>query len=345
MWNRFATIGVVVLVVLLAACVVIYLKRESIVDYAIRDRLQSSEDNSFPNDPNGIRVLLCGTGTPEPRAVTQACTLVAAGGRMFVFDAGEGATRSLVHSGVPIGDIDQVFITHYHSDHFNGLATLINQSWNWGRTAPLPVAGPVGTVDVVGALASAYALDNQYRMDNMSDLAHTRNTAQAVPTDIEFPPGAPSARVYDDDGVTIDAHLVVHEPVRPALGYVLQYRGKKVFISGDTRVSPQNLPAMRNADLVVHEAYASHLVRRAVPVMRELGRDHDARVAERTMAYHADTIELAKQAEEAGVRHLALTHLIPYPDGRLNRLLFTRGMSDHFHGRITVGEDGMQLVV
>ena len=56
-------------------------------------------------------------------------------------------------------------------------------------------------------------------------------------------------------------------------------------------------------------------------------------------------IALAKQAQEAGVRHLVLTHLIPYPDGVVNRYLFTRGMSDHFDGEITVGEDGMQLVV
>lgn len=345
MWNRFTIIGAVVLVVLLVASIVIYLKRDAIVDYAIRDRLQSAEENSFPNDPNGIRVLLCGTGAPELSAAAQACTMVSAGGRMFVFDVGEGATRSLANCGVPIADIEQVFITHYHSDHFNGLGTLINQGWNWGRTEPLRVAGPVGTVDVVGALASAYALDNAYRMDNMSEAVQNPSAAQAVPTDIAFAAGAESVRVYDRDGVTIDAHLVAHEPVDPALGYVVQYQGKKVFISGDTMVSPRNLPAMRNADLVVHEAYATHMVRRAIPIMRELGMDHDAQVAERTIPYHADTIALAEQAQEAGVRHLALTHLIPYPEGTVQRYLFTRGMSDRFSGEITVGEDGMVLEV
>jgi ribonuclease Z len=152
-------------------------------------------------------------------------------------------------------------------------------------------------------------------------------------------------RVYDRDGVTIDAYLVAHEPVDPALGYVVQYQGKKVFISGDTMVSPRNLPAMRNADLVVHEAYATHMVRRGIPIMRELGMDHDTQVAERTIPYHADTIALAEQAQAAGVRRLALTHLIPYPDGTVQRYLFTRGMSDHFSGEITVGEDGMVLEV
>lgn len=345
MWNRFTINGIAVLAALLVTSAVLYLKRDSIIDYAIRDRLTSASDNAFPNDPNGIRVLLCGTGAPELSTAAQACTLVSAGGRMFVFDVGEGATTSLAGVGVPIADIEQVFITHYHSDHFNGLGTLINQSWNWGRTEPLRITGPVGTIDVVGALASAYALDNRYRMENMSDLTDAGNAARAVPTDIVFPPAARSVRVYARDGVTIDAHLVAHDPVDPAVGYVVRYQGKKVFISGDTAVSPQNLPAMRGADLAVHEAYAAHLVRRAIPTMRELGMDHDAQVAERTISYHADTVALAKQAQEAGVKQLALTHLIPYPDGALQRFLFTRGMSDYFGGDIIVGADGMQLAV
>jgi len=51
-----------------------------------------------------------------------------------------------------------------------------------------------------------------------------------------------------------------------------------VFISGDTEVSPLNMAAMQDADLVVHEASATHLVRRSIPIMRELGMAHDAMV-------------------------------------------------------------------
>jgi ribonuclease Z len=183
MWRtRLTTVGAIVLAVLLAASGLLYLNRETLIAHAIKNRLQSAGENDFPNDPNGIRVLLCGTGAPELIAAAQACTMVSAGGRMFVFDVGEGATRSLANSGVPIADIEQVFITHYHSDHFNGLGTLINQGWNWGRTEPLRVAGPVGTVDVVGALASAYALDNEYRTDNMSEAVQDPTAAQAAPT-------------------------------------------------------------------------------------------------------------------------------------------------------------------
>ncbi|MFB4320483.1 tryptophan-rich sensory protein [Actinomadura sp. 21ATH] len=248
-------------------------------------------DRAFTEDTEHIRVLLCGTGSPETSAArAQACTLVAAGGRMFLFDAGEGTTRSLAESKVPVARLERVFLTHFHSDHFNGLATLVNATWIWGRTTPLPVWGPAGLDKVVGGLNSAYALDHEYRKANMRGLEATGAAADAVPTEIEFPGGARSARVYDEGGVTIDARLVAHDPVAPAVGYVLTYQGKKVFISGDTEVSSVDLPAMQDADLVVHEAYATHLVRRAIPHMRDLGRTHDAEVAERTIRYHADTV-------------------------------------------------------
>ena len=328
----------------LLAGLVAYVNRDQIIDRVIRSQLAGAQEYSFGGEDTGMRVLLCGTGSPQPSAATaQACTLVSAGGKLFVFDAGEGATRSLTGSGVPVHEIDQLFITHYHSDHFNGLGTLINHGWIWGRSAPLPVTGPMGTTTVVNSLNAAYTLDNKFRSDNMSDLAANKQGGQAVPTDIEFADGARSARVYDRDGVTIDAHLVVHDPVAPALGYVIRYEGKKVFISGDTMISPLNMPAMQDADLVVHEAYATHLVRRAIPIMKELGNDYDAMVAERTIAYHADTVELAKQAQQAGVKHLALTHLTPYPDGFVARRLFTRGMSEFYSGEITVGQDGTVL--
>jgi ribonuclease Z len=346
-WREWAlAAGAAVGVSALVAGAVVYLNREWFIDRAIRQQLTEASDHAFVNDPAQMRVLLCGTGSPEPSAAkAQACTLVSVGGRMFVFDAGEGAAKSLADSGAALNDIERVFVTHFHSDHFNGLGALINQSWIWGRSRPLDVMGPAGTVEVIGALNRAYAIDNGFRMANMPELESKQVAAQARPREIDFPKSARAVRVYDEEGITIDAHLVVHDPVEPALGYVIQYHGKKVFISGDTEVSPLNMPAMHNADLVVHEAYATHLVRRSIPIMRGLGMTHNAEVAERTIAYHADTIALAKQAQQSGVRHLALTHLTPYPDSLIKRYLFTQGMSDHFSGTVTVGRDGMVIAV
>ncbi|MBK9433382.1 MAG: hypothetical protein IPN50_13655 [Sphingomonadales bacterium] len=152
-------------------------------------------------------------------------------------------------------------------------------------------------------------------------------------------------RVYDKDGVTIDATLVAHDPVKPALGYVLKYKAKKFFISGDTEVNPVNKDAMRDANLAIHESYAAHMVRRAIPQMKKLGMNFEAEVAQRTIPYHADNISLSKQAQEAGVKHLLLTHLIPYPDSFVVRKMYTEGMAEHYKGKLTVAQDGMILVI
>lgn len=335
-----------VLVLLVTALVLAWVNRDALVDRAIQGRLQQEPDRRFLEDKDHVRVLVCGTGSPEvSSAKAQACTLVSAGGKMFLFDVGDGAVRSLAHSKIPVNQLERVFITHFHSDHFGDLAALINAGWIWGRTTPLEVQGPVGTKQVLGGFVQAYALDEGYRSANMPHLAKNRAVAFGVPLEIAFAEGQRAVRVYDKDGVTIDATLVAHDPVKPALGYILKYNGKKVFISGDTEVSPVNMDAMRDADLAVHESYAAHMVRRAIPQMKKLGMDFEATVAERTIPYHADNIALAKQAQQAGVKHLLLTHLIPYPDSFIVRRMYTEGMAEHFKGKLTVAQDGMILVL
>lgn len=341
---RKLTLGL--LVVLMLGAVLAYLNRDALADLAIRQRLQQQPDRSMLVRDDHIRVLICGTGSPEvSTARAQACTMIGAGGKLFLFDAGDGAVRSLAASHVPINQLERVFVTHFHSDHFNDLGVLINASWIWGRTRPLEVAGPVGIRRVLAGFAEAYALDEGYRRANMPHLAARRAVAFGVPIEISFAEGTRTTRVYDADGVTIDATLVAHDPVRPALGYVLTYHGKKVFVSGDTEVIPVNLAAMRNADLAIHESYATHMVRRAIPQMRAIGKTFEAEVAERTIPYHADNIALARQAQQAGVKHLLLTHQIPYPDSFLVRQMYVEGMDAVYHGTITVAEDGMTLEI
>lgn len=337
---------IAVLVLLVGGGLLAWFNRDALVDRAVQARLQQEPDTSFLDEKDGIRVLVCGTGSPEASSArAQACTLVAAGGKMFLFDVGDGAVHSLAQSRIPVNRLERVFITHFHSDHFGDLAPLINASWIWGRTTPLEVQGPTGMKQVLGGIAQAYALDEQYRSANMPHLAQNRAVAFGVPLEVTFAEGQRSVRVYNKDGVTIDATLVAHDPVKPALGYVLRYKGQKVFVSGDTEVSPVNFEAMRDADLAIHESYAAHMVRRAIPQMKKLGMDFEAEVAERTIPYHADNIALAKQAQEAGVKHLLLTHLIPYPDSFVVRRMYTEGMGEHFKGKLTVAEDGMVLVV
>lgn len=223
--TRKIVIAAAALVVL--AISALMLNQQRLTDHVIRQRLLEKPDQTLLQKDEHIRVLLCGTGSPEVSAAkAQSCTLVAAGGKLFLFDVGDGAVRSLARSKVPVNDLTRVFITHFHSDHFNDLAPLINSVWIWGRKTPLEVQGPVGMRQVLDGLAQAYALDEGYRAANMPHLNATRAVARGVPLEIPFAQGQRSTRVYDQDGITVDATLVVHDPVKPALGYTLSYAEK-----------------------------------------------------------------------------------------------------------------------
>jgi ribonuclease Z len=333
---RLFSAGLLLVSVLLGGCDKV---QEAGMDYMVKDRT----DYSLLSDKDHIRVILCGTGTPQVRSPRgQACTLVAAGGQLFLFDAGENAMRNLENSYIPMSEVNKVFITHLHSDHISGLGGLINYTWVNGRKTPLTVYGPLGTAGLIKGLEMAYADDARFRSSHF--VPHPE-LAFAQAQTILFNSAVGSVRVYEQDGVTIDAWRVDHRPVDPALGYLLSYRGKKVFISGDTRVSEIYLPAMQDADLVVHEAINRNMLESAAAALRRQDMSDQADKALRTLEYHSETLELAELAEKARVGHLLLTHLIPAPPNFLTRRMFLDGMDERYHGQITLGEDGMQVTL
>jgi ribonuclease Z len=330
-------------IVLLALGVLSLAACSGLQDMYVERVLKKTPTGEIIRDLSVIRVILCGTGSPQVNAKSdQPCTLVAAGGKVFLFDAGENAMRAIQRGAVPLSSISNVFITHWHSDHFAGLDGVINNSWLNGRKVPLTVYGPEGVDEIVKGISAAYRLDVRYRT---AHFVQNPELAFAHTHTVRVPDRAESVVVYREDGITIEACLVDHRPVEPALGYIFTYRGKKIFISGDTLITEGYFKAMQNADLVVHEAVNRRLIQRASAIMRRLGMAAEADHAERILEYHADTLELGAFAQRAGVKHLVLTHLIPEPSGWLARIFFLQGMSDVYRGRLTIGRDGMMIDV
>lgn len=73
---------------------------------------------------DGLHLGLCGAGGPLPAPKASGpCIVVTAGERHFVFDAGTDGVRNLIRMGYPVGRIEAVFLTHFHSDHIDGLGS------------------------------------------------------------------------------------------------------------------------------------------------------------------------------------------------------------------------------
>ena len=115
--------------------------------------------------PDGIHVVLCGAGSPLPDpARSGPCVAVVAAQKLFVVDVGTGASRNMQMMGLPPSQLAAVFLTHFHSDHIDGLGELSLQRWVGGTFAtPLPLIGPIGVDEVAAGFNRAYRIDSTYR--------------------------------------------------------------------------------------------------------------------------------------------------------------------------------------
>ena len=127
------------------------------------DRVDDLED--------GLHLALCGAGGPLPAPKASGpCVAVVAGKRLFVVDVGTDSPRNLGRMRFQAGSVEAVFLTHFHSDHIDGLGELVTIRWAGGdNTQPLPVHGPEEVEQVVDGFNMSYGLDFIYRHEHHGD--------------------------------------------------------------------------------------------------------------------------------------------------------------------------------
>ena len=290
---------------------------------------------------DGLHVVLCGAGGPLPHPKRSGpCVAVQAGKQLLVFDAGTNGARNLFRLRVNASKINALFLSHFHSDHIDGLGEMAMARWvQAANTSPLPVIGPEGVARVVDGFNQAYAYDSTYRHAHHGDVVAPLSGAGMRSVESPLPGIGEKVTVYAEGDVIVDMFSVDHSPVSPAVGYLVTYKDRSVLISGDTTVSENVIKFAQGVDLLVHEALSVKLV----------GMMHDAAVASGNLVlakittdipdYHTTPVEAAQIARDADVAHLLFYHVVPAMPLPGMADIFLQGVDEVFEP-YTLGEDG-----
>jgi ribonuclease Z len=244
-----------------------------------------------------IEITLLGTGTPLPDPNRAGpSTLVRAGGKTFLFDAGRAVGLRLAAAGAAWSMLDAIFLTHLHSDHITDLNDAITGRWVTSLAPnPLPIIGPGSTQVVVDGILAMLGPDIGYRIAHHEDM-----TEGPQPVVTESTGGV----VYEDAAadVRITAAPTDHRPVEPTLGYRIEHAGTAVVIGGDGVPCAGLDELCAGADAYVQTVLRDDLVS-LIPVQRFLD----------TIDYHSTVRQAGETAAKAGVSTLVLTHQVPTP--------------------------------
>lgn len=274
----------------------------------------------------GFKVTLLGTGYPRPRMDRFGPSiLVEAGKEKLLFDCGRGAVQRLYQLKIPFAEVDALFLTHLHSDHIVGIPDLWLTGWIMGRKVPLRIWGPAGTEPMMAHLQEAYQFDIHVRRDVDEKLP--AQGAEVVAKDVD------QGVVYQNGSLKVTAFTVDHGPVKPALGYRIDFAGHAVVLSGDTRYSENLIRFSRGTDVLIHEvldpeAYRS-ADRRFSPAQQQKVIEHH------TTPEQAGTVFTRVQPKLAVYSHIVpgdVPDLIPH----------TRKT---YSGPLEVGEDLMNIEI
>lgn len=260
-----------------------------------------------------LELFFAGTGASVPAARRGMPAMLARlDGDRLLFDCGEGTQRQLLRS-VGLPDVDAIFLTHHHADHWLGLPGMFKTFDLRGREKPLDVFGPPGTRRLLASLSAVWgrvAYDLQiidvdagdalefdgYEVEAFNVRHRGRAFGYAI-SEHERPGRFDAARARSlgvaagPDFGRLQAGETVGS-VRPQDVIGPARPGRRVVLSGDTAPCDMVRESARGADVLIHEATFLH--------------EDTGRAAE---TEHSTVLQAAEVAAETEPRLLVLNHL------------------------------------
>ena len=236
-----------------------------------------------------MKITFLGTGYAIPTKERNCvCTMLEAGGGIYLINAGAPAAELLQHYGKKVTDIRAIFATHQHGDHVNGMIPLLDlgtwcyKQWQADIYLAEEKAVPVFQSMIETSLGRAFEGD-RLRMHVVSE-----------------------GLVYEDAFIRVTAYPTRHlfPSGRPSYAYLVEGEGKRILITGDLshHLADDDMPSIameEPLDLMVTEM--AHFTREeAAPTLNRL------RVKE--LCFHHVPQDPAKEAD-----FRALNGLYPYP--------------------------------
>jgi ribonuclease BN (tRNA processing enzyme) len=278
-------------------------------------------------------VALLGTkGGPaiRPGSTMPTSNLLCLNGHQIVVDCGLGVSRGLVDQGMALKDLSLIFITHLHSDHYLELGPLLHTAWTAGLKSVVDVYGPADLDrHWTGFMASMQSdIDLRIADEGRPDIRDLVVFHVIDETDV---------MTLDDMDVT--SFRTIHPPLVDTFALSFKTDKTHVAFGGDTAYMPELAEFAKGADLLIHEAMLEAGI---LPLVARVG-NGDNRLLKHLYASHTTAADAAKIATLAGVKALALNHLLPSDDPNFTAEHWRQAVEPEWSGPFYLGSDGLRI--
>ena len=286
-----------------------------------------------PINPTDNFVALLGTkGGPaiRPGSTNPTSSLLVLNGRKIVIDCGLGVTRGLVDQGMALKDLDLIFITHLHSDHYLDLGPLLHTAWTAGLSTPVTLYGPKGIEEYWEHFVLSMKADIDLRIEDEGrpDLTRMINI-------VNLDEGC----VLENENLKVLAMRNEHPPLVDTFALRFINNNHDVVFSGDTAYLPSLANFAKGTDLLIHEA----MLAGALEALCERVSNGDDRLMKHLLRSHTMAEDVGKIATQAGVKALALNHLVPSDDPDFGTDDWVSAVRQNWDGATYIGTDGLRI--